>query len=75
MAKRAGCYSVWAKYGVRRDPLMYEKLIRISHWTSEDIARERNFAQEASTINPDFTCEKSLLELLDILEGPRSPDI
>jgi hypothetical protein len=41
-----------------------------SHWTEEDIVRERNFAQEASTITPDFICENSISELLGVLEGP-----
>jgi len=70
MARKAGCFAIWAKYGVRRDPAMYEKLVRISHWTGADIARERNFSQQASTITPDFVCEKSILELLAILDGP-----
>jgi FMN phosphatase YigB (HAD superfamily) len=72
MAKKAGCFAIWAKYGVRRDPAMYNRLVRISHWTEEDIARERNFAHEASTITPDFTCENSISELLGVLEGPRA---
>ncbi len=71
MARKAGCFAIWAKYGVRRDPAMYNRLVRISHWTEEDIVRERNFAQEASTITPDFTCENSISELLGVLEGPR----
>jgi FMN phosphatase YigB (HAD superfamily) len=70
MAKRAGCFAIWAKYGVRRDPAMYERLVRISHWTEADVLRERNFAQEALMIAPDFTCEKSIAELLKVLEGP-----
>ena len=70
MAKRAGCFAIWAKYGVRRDPAMYEKLVRISHWTDADIARERDFVREASTITPDFICESSIVELLKILDGP-----
>ena len=72
MARRAGCFAIWAKYGVHRDPAMYDRLVRISHWTEEDIVRERNFAQEASTIAPDFTCENSISELLGVLEGPRA---
>src|ERR1700690_1824750 len=40
--------AIWAKYGVHRDPAMYERLVRISHWTVADVLRERNFAQEAS---------------------------
>ena len=70
MARKAGCFAIWAKYGVRRDPAMYNRLVRISHWTEEDIVRERNFAQEASTITPDFTCENSISEILEVLEGP-----
>jgi FMN phosphatase YigB (HAD superfamily) len=70
MARKAGCFSIWAKYGVRRDPAMYEKLVRISHWTDADIARELDFAKEASMIEPDFTCENSIVELLTILDGP-----
>jgi hypothetical protein len=70
MAKKAGCFSIWAKYGVRRNPEMYERLVRISHWTEDDIKRERDFAAEASEINPDFICEKSISEVLTVLVGP-----
>jgi FMN phosphatase YigB (HAD superfamily) len=70
MAKKAGCFAIWAKYGVHRDPEMYERLIRISHWTDADVFRERNFAHEASTIAPDFICERSIAELLTVLCGP-----
>src|SRR5260370_6732758 len=70
MAKKAGCFAIWARYGVHRDPAMYERLVRISHWTDADVLRERNFAQEASTIAPDCTCETSIAELLTILRGP-----
>ncbi|MGY3130146.1 FMN phosphatase YigB (HAD superfamily) [Bradyrhizobium sp. USDA 4501] len=70
MAKKAGCLAIWAKYGVRRDPEMYEQLVRISHWTDEDIRRERNFANEAASIAPDLTCERSIVEMLTFLRGP-----
>ena len=70
MAKKAGCFSVWAKYGVRRDPAMYESLARISHWTDDDIKRERDFVTEASKISPDFICETSISQILTVLGGP-----
>jgi FMN phosphatase YigB (HAD superfamily) len=70
MAKKAGCFAIWARYGVHRDPTMYERLVRISHWTDEDILRERNFAHEAAKIAPDFTCERSIAEVLTVLRGP-----
>jgi phosphoglycolate phosphatase len=70
MAKHAGCFAIWAKYGVHRDPTVYEKLVRISHWTEDDIRREKNFAIEARTIQADFVCEHSLSEVLAVLSGP-----
>lgn len=72
MAKKAGCIAIWARYGVRHDPVMYERLVRISHWTEEDIRREKNFAAEAAAIVPDLTCETSIAEILPFLRGPMS---
>ncbi len=46
------------------DRAMYVRLIRISHWTPEDIQREKNYAIEAKDIQPDFICEHSLEELV-----------
>lgn len=72
MARKAGCFAIWAKYGVHRDKPMYDKLIRISHWTEEDIRREKNYAVEAATIKPDFVCEQSIAEVLAVLSGPHN---
>jgi FMN phosphatase YigB (HAD superfamily) len=72
MAKRAGCFAVWAKYGAHTDREMYQRLIRISHWSAEDIEREKNYAIEAQSIAPDFVCKRSLLELLDVVTGPKA---
>jgi FMN phosphatase YigB (HAD superfamily) len=72
MAKKAGCFAIWAKYGVHRDKSMYDKLIRISHWTKEDIRREKDYAAEASKITPDFVCERSIVEVLAVLSGRAS---
>jgi FMN phosphatase YigB (HAD superfamily) len=66
MAKHAGCFAVWAKYGAHTDAAMYERLIRISHWTEDDIQRERNYATAAKNIEPDFVCERSIAELLGL---------
>jgi FMN phosphatase YigB (HAD superfamily) len=67
MANRAGCYAVWAKYGAHTDAKMYESLIRISHWTVDDIQNEMNYAREAKSVVPDFICERSITELLGLL--------
>jgi FMN phosphatase YigB (HAD superfamily) len=72
MAKRAGCFAIWAKYGAHTDKQMYDSLVRISHWTAEDIHRERNYASEAQSLIPDFVCQRSLEELLTEVSGPAS---
>lgn len=64
MAKRASCFAIWAKYGAHTDQQMYNRLIRISHWTEADIQRERNYAAEAKDVIPDFVCERSISDLL-----------
>jgi phosphoglycolate phosphatase len=66
MAKRAGCFAIWAKYGAHTDRQMYDRLIRISHWTPHDIQREKNYAIEAGEVTPDFICEYSIAELLTL---------
>jgi FMN phosphatase YigB (HAD superfamily) len=66
MAKNAGCYSIWAKYGAYVDTAMYEKLVRISHWTEEDIELERRYREQAKNIKPDFVCERSITEILPL---------
>lgn len=70
MASRAGCFAIWAKYGLSKDQEMYSKLVAISHWSEEDINREQQLAQSASTVAPDFTCQSSIREILDVLSGP-----
>lgn len=66
MAKNAGCFAVWAKYGAHTDTEMYEKLVKISHWTQADIDREKNYAAEARAILPDFICEESFGEMTEL---------
>ena len=70
MAHMAGCFAIWAKYGVFNDQNMYSKLVAISHWSEEDIIRERALAQSAATVAPDFICQNSIKEILSVLSGP-----
>jgi FMN phosphatase YigB (HAD superfamily) len=68
MAKRAGVFSIWAAYGARHDPVMYDHLVRISHWTSEEIAKERRLKEEAKHIKPDYIASRSFAEILSALD-------
>jgi FMN phosphatase YigB (HAD superfamily) len=53
MAKRAGTHAAWARYGTKYDKKLWEKLVRITHWTKEDAAREFQLRNETKDVSPD----------------------
>jgi FMN phosphatase YigB (HAD superfamily) len=53
MAKGAGAHAAWAQYGTIYDQTLWEKLARVTHWTSEDVARESQLKHEAAGVSPD----------------------
>lgn len=67
MAKEADVLSVWAKYGAQHSSNDYSKLVRISHWTSEDVAQELRLKEMARSVRPDFILESSFEEILPAL--------
>lgn len=54
MAKAAGVTAVWAKYGTEYDKQLWNDLVRITHWTSADVAREEQLRRDAKNILPDY---------------------
>jgi len=64
MAKDAGTLAVYAKYGTKRDPNDWEKLVRVTHWTNEDVAREVQLKEAAESVQADFVAENSFAEIL-----------
>ena len=68
MARRAGVFSIWAEYGTHHDPALYADLVRVSHWTADEVAREKRLSAEAKTISPDFVASTSFDEVLTALE-------
>lgn len=71
MAKRADVFSIWAEYGAEHSPEMYAKLVRISHWTPGEVAREARLRDEARSIQPDYIARHSFAEVLDALNVGR----
>lgn len=67
MAKRAGVFSIWAKYGAILHTDDYEKLVRVTHWTQEDVETERRLKKEAENIQPDFVAKDSFVEVLSAI--------
>lgn len=66
MAKEAGVFSIWAKYGKSYSEESWNKLVRITHWSKQDVDREASLRERYSNIKPDYTVN-SFREILDIL--------
>ncbi len=64
MAKRAGVFGIWAKYGVPNDSALYSDLVRVTHWTPDEVAREQRLKAEASLMRPDYTASSSFFDVL-----------
>jgi|SRR5579872_5750001 len=65
MAKGVGVYAIWAAYGSQHDKNQYDLLVRISHWTTADVQREKRLAQAALAIKPDFIAKSTFSEILN----------
>jgi len=63
MAQRAGVIDVWAKYGLAQNREEYELLRRVTHWTLEDVEREKKLRVEE--VEPLIVLENGLGDLLD----------
>ncbi len=66
MANQAGIASVWARYGTSYDPGLWDVLVKVTHWTNEDVIREKELRNNIKEIIPDFTIN-SFDQLLQIL--------
>lgn len=66
MAKDAGVDSAWAKYGIAQHRREYELLREVTHWTDEDVEREKHIKERH--IDPDNILRFKLSEILQIFE-------
>jgi phosphoglycolate phosphatase len=67
MAKETGCKAIWAKYGTKHNPKEYDALVRVSHWTAAEVAREAQLKKLAKEVKADFVAENSFSETLGFL--------
>lgn len=67
MAREASVMSAWAKYGAFHDKKLYEMLVRVSHWTEDEVIREKMLAKKAATVVPDFVLNQSFDEIIQVL--------
>lgn len=64
LAKQACSFAIWAKYGTAHARDEYQKLVRVTHWTDEDVVRERKISEQAKDSQPDYILEYSFDEIL-----------
>ena len=64
MAQEAGVLDAHAQYGQVQTRAEYDLLRRVSHWSDEDVAREREIAQSAGLITPTIVCRNSFAEVV-----------
>ncbi len=68
MAKSAGVVSAWARYGTAVDPDLWERLVRVTHWTEADVEREKELREKAGLDRePDLTLD-GISDLLDMVD-------
>jgi phosphoglycolate phosphatase len=69
MAKRANCFAIWAKYGTDHPAVEYAKLVRISHWTAEEVSRENDLRETTRSVMPDCIAQHSFADVVDCLNS------
>lgn len=67
MAQQAGVMDVFAEYGKGQDHPGYEVLRRVTHWTDEDVEKEKQLKARYN-VHPTYTLHKTFAELLDRFE-------
>ncbi|MGD8214475.1 HAD family hydrolase [Aestuariimicrobium sp. Y1814] len=70
MAQAAGVPDVHAKYGEVQHHPGYELLRRVTHWTEEDVERERLLAKQREIVVPTSVCQDRFDEILSHLPLP-----
>jgi phosphoglycolate phosphatase-like HAD superfamily hydrolase len=66
MAREAGVNAVWARYGTRYDRKHWDLLVKITHWTKEDVVREEQLHSIYDQVQPDHTID-SFDELMGLM--------
>lgn len=66
MANEAGITSIYAKYGKSYTNEDWKKLVKVTHWTEEDVKREEELRRKYSDSIPDYTVS-NYGQVLDIV--------
>ncbi|GGB03544.1 hypothetical protein GCM10011491_34640 [Brucella endophytica] len=63
MARDAGIFDVYAKYGESQRRPEYDLLRSVSHWTQEDVERERSIMETKLDFTPSATLHECFAEI------------
>jgi phosphoglycolate phosphatase len=64
MAKEVGVWAAWAEYGTRFDLAAWDKLVRITHWTPQDVDRVKLARDRYGRSLPDAVLHSEYSEIL-----------
>ena len=67
MAQQIGMHTAWAAYGTRHRAEDWATLVRVTHWSAEDVERVATARERFGTCEPDASIE-SFAELLEHFE-------
>jgi len=73
MAKAVGAWAAWAKYGTTFQKEMWDRLVRITHWTPEDVQRARHVQERFGHVKPDRVLQAGLHELIETPDNHDDP--
>jgi FMN phosphatase YigB (HAD superfamily) len=74
MARTAGVTAVWARYGTKYDRSLWDILVRVTHWTDEDVGREAELRKLFFDVRPDYTIDV-FAEILNVFRLPKQNGI
>lgn len=66
MAQAAHVLDVHAAYGLVQHRQEYDLLKRVTHWTEDDVAREKALSAPVSEVEPSIVCRDGFMEILPI---------
>ena len=65
MARQAGAWTAWAQYGTRFDPALWEQLVRVTHWSVQEVQAAKRAYLSSRDITPDLVLQRSPVEMFD----------
>lgn len=67
MANSAHIKSIWAEYGTQYSPEVWDILVRVTHWTENDVRRENELRNQYKEVIPTYTID-SFSRIIQILK-------